>query len=174
MKQNYPYILTTVLLALTLSPGFGVFHRPAHAGPDEPLLPVNFVEGKVFRFMGGDPARGKEVFAKLNCTQCHFVEGVDDLPDPKGKRRLNLSLAKEVRFVKRYEDIITAITNPRHVMNEQYKSILSKAELAGDVEPFMPDLSDFMSAKQLIDLVTFLDAVYDAQLPTYVPGDKHK
>jgi len=173
MKQNSPFIPATILSLFTLCLATGLLHRPASAGPDESLLPVNFGEGKVFRFLGGDPVAGKEAFAKLNCTQCHRVEGVNDLPDPKGKRRLNLSLAKEVRFVKRYEDIITAITNPRHVMNEQYKSILSNTELAGDVEPFMPNLSDFMTAKQLIDLVTFLDAAYDAKQPNYLTGDKH-
>ena len=134
------------------------------------FLPVNFGDGKVYRFMGGDVNRGKEAFAKLNCNQCHHVAGVNDIPAPKGKRRLNLALAGEERFVKRYEDIITAITNPRHVIQEQYKAILSKAEIDGEVEPFMPDLTDFMTAKQLIDLTAFLDAAYDKKIESYVSG----
>jgi|GEM_PF-959457 len=172
MKKNHSHLLTVSLCLIGLTLYFAFLFQPANAGPKDYPLPVNFIEGKVFRFMGGNAASGKEAFSKLNCNQCHHVEGVEDLQKPKGKRRLNLVLGKEVRFVKRYEDIITAITNPRHVMNEQYKAILSKAELAGEMEPFMPNLSDFMSAKQMIDIVTFLDAAYDAKQASYLPGEK--
>ncbi len=172
MKIKHSITLTVALCFIGLTLCIGFLFRQVNAGPNDYPLPVNFIEGKVFRFMGGNTARGKEAFTKLNCNQCHHVEGIEDLPKPKGKRRLNLVLAKEIRFVKRYEDIITAITNPRHVMNEQYKSILSEAELAGEMEPFMPNLSDFMSARQMIDIVTFLDAAFDEKQPSYLPGEK--
>jgi hypothetical protein len=99
-------------------------------------------------------------------VQCHTVKNV--LTDePKGKRRLQLELGAEQRFVKNYEDIITAITNPKHVIQEQYREILSKAELAGGIEPLMPDLTKDMSARQLIDLVVFLDQAYLESLKGY-------
>lgn len=123
-------------------------------------------EKKGFRFPGGDGEAGRTAFISLNCVQCHTVKNV--LTDePKGKRRLQLELGAEQRFVKTYEDIITAITNPKHVITEQYREILSRAELAGGIEPLMPDLTEDMSARQLIDLVVFLDQAYLESLKGY-------
>jgi L-cysteine S-thiosulfotransferase len=119
-----------------------------------------------YRFPGGDAMDGRESFIGLNCVQCHSIEKVD-LPDPKGNRRLELTLANEIRFVKNYEDLITAITNPKHVVTEQYRAILSKAEIQGSIEPLMPDLTNDMSARQLMDIVAFLDEIYRNALPDY-------
>lgn len=125
--------------------------------------------GKSFRFPGGEAEAGRESFIGLSCIQCHTISKVD-LPDPKGNRRLELTLAKEIRFVKNYGDLITAITNPKHVVTEQYRSILSRAEVQGSIEPLMPDFTDDMSARQLMDIVAFLDEAYRKALPEY--GDK--
>jgi hypothetical protein len=119
-----------------------------------------------YRFPGGDPISGRESFIGLNCVQCHSINKVE-LPDPKGNRRLELTLANEIRFVKNYEDLITAITNPKHVVTEQYRAILTKAEVQGSIEPLMPDLTNDMSARQLMDIVAFLDEVYRTALPDY-------
>jgi hypothetical protein len=121
---------------------------------------------KGFRFPGGDSVAGKETFVSLNCVQCHTVSKVS-LPEVKGSRRLELMLADEIRFVKSYEDIITAITNPKHVITEQYRAILTGAELKGSIEPLMPDLTKDMSARQLMDLVSFLDQAYRENLSAY-------
>ncbi|MFT5467024.1 MAG: hypothetical protein ACI8UO_002127, partial [Verrucomicrobiales bacterium] len=83
-------------------------------------------ERKSFRFGGGDPALGQESFVAVGCVQCHHVKGVE-LAQPKGRRRLDLILAGETRFVKRYEDLLTAIANPRHVMNERYREMLAQS-----------------------------------------------
>ena len=98
----------------------------------------------------------------LACVQCHSVKG-SSVKQPK-ELRLDLELASEVRFVKGYLDILTAITNPRHVMTEQYQALLKKDQ---DVEPFMPVLTEKMTARQLIDLVEFLDETYREQIPGY-------
>jgi len=119
-----------------------------------------------FRFPGGDAEAGRAAFERLNCVQCHRVTGVD-LAEPKGKRRLDLVLGIEPRFARSYEGLVVAITNPRHVINEQYRAILSQPELEGGIEPFMPELSVEMSARDLMDLVAFLDSVYRESLPAY-------
>tara|TARA_R110002096_G_scaffold387471_3_gene581648 strand:+ start:384 stop:863 length:480 start_codon:yes stop_codon:yes gene_type:complete len=119
-----------------------------------------------FRFPGGDSEAGAEAFVLLSCVQCHTVKGIK-LDEPKGKWRLQLQLAAELRFVKDYEDLITAIMSPKHVVAEQYRAILSPAERNGEIEAFMPDLSNDMSARQLMDIVAFLDGVYRAGLKGY-------
>lgn len=112
-----------------------------------------------FRLAGGDHRAGKAAFEALNCTQCHKVSGVD-LAAPKGKRRLDLTLGEEVRFVRRYEDIVTAIVNPQHVVAERYAGMLEAAGFSGNVQAYMPDFLDDMSVRQLLDIVAFLDRIY--------------
>ncbi len=124
------------------------------------------LETKGFRFRGGDPEKGREAFAILSCNQCHSVAN-SNVPDPRQKRRINLELAAEMRFVKKYEDLILAITSPRHVINEQYRAIISDVELQGELKPFMTDLTDHMSARQLMDLTSFLHQIYARELPEY-------
>ena len=116
-------------------------------------------ETKGFRFPGGDSEFGREAFISLNCVQCHTVTDVL-LPDPKGKRLLSLPLGEVPRFARKYEDLIVAITNPRHVIGEQYKA-------NGGIEPMMPELTEDMTARQLMDLVTFLNEVYENAQPDF-------
>lgn len=130
------------------------------------IVRSNAAEPGGFRFPGGEAENGREAFIALNCIQCHTVAKTE-LPDPKSPRRLELNLGGQVRFVKRYEDIVSAITNPRHVVTEQYRAILTGAEASGGIEPVMPDLTKDMSARQLMDLTAFLDAAYRAAQESY-------
>lgn len=123
-------------------------------------------EQKVFRFPGGDIEAGERAFEALSCTKCHSVAEAN-LAEPSGKKVLELELGANLRFVKNYEDLIRAIVNPKHVVSEQYRAILTKPELSGGIEPFMPDLTQDMSARQLVDLVAFLDKAYANSLDQY-------
>ncbi|HQZ27623.1 MAG: hypothetical protein KA250_09290 [Verrucomicrobiales bacterium] len=146
-------LLSITFLAISLAPRFSnlLAADPAKKG---------------FQFPGGDLEAGKETFVSLNCIQCHTVSNVA-LPEGKAPRRLELMLAGETRFVKSYGDLITAITNPKHVITEQYRAILSGAELQGSIEPLMPDYTKDMSVRQLMDLVAFLDQAYRENLSGY-------
>lgn len=146
-------LLTIPFLAISVTPRFSNLEAadPARKG---------------FQFPGGDREAGKESFVSLNCIQCHTVSKAT-LPEGKTPRRLDLMLAGETRFVKSYEDLITAITNPKHVITEQYRAILSGAELQGSIEPLMPDYTNDMSVRQLMDLVAFLDQAYRENLSAY-------
>jgi len=52
-------------------------------------------------------------------------------------------------------------------VSEQYKAILTNSELSGEIEALMPDLTKDMSARQLVDLVAFLDRAYKGSLADY-------
>lgn len=121
---------------------------------------------KGFRFPGGDADAGREAFVKLNCVQCHSVAKVD-LAAPKTARKLHLTLAEKQLFVKKYEDLITAITNPKHVVAKRYREYLTQPEQQGAIEPIMPNLTSNMTARQLMDIVTFLDESFRKAQPEY-------
>ncbi len=123
-------------------------------------------ERKPFRFPGGNVEEGQKAFVALNCVKCHTVTDAN-LAEPPGKKILELELGAHPRFVKSYEDLITAIINPKHVVSEQYKAILTNSELSGEIEALMPDLTKDMSARQLVDLVAFLDRAYKGSLADY-------
>ncbi len=142
---------------------------PVTGEAQDPVVPEKSPEKVGFRFRGGDPELGQLAFAALNCIQCHSVKN-RNVPAPAERRRIELILASKARFVKDYEDLVLAITSPRHVMNEQYLAIINDAELQGGLEPLMPDLTAHMTARQLIDLTAFLHQLYEQELPEY--GDR--
>jgi mono/diheme cytochrome c family protein len=126
-------------------------------------------EDKPFRFPGGDPERGREAFARLNCVSCHQVTGVD-LPPPKGKRRLDLILAEAPRFVRNYQSLVIAVTNPQHVVDEQYGELFSQAGSSKGIEATMPDFRNDMSVRQFMDILAFLDRAYAGSKVEYESG----
>ncbi len=149
MKQTLSWQVLVVIALTIISVGTGVSD-----------------DSKGFRFPGGDSEFGREAFISLNCVQCHSVHDVL-LPEPKGKRLLNLPLGEVPRFARKYEDLIVAITNPSHVIAEQYKAILNEAEANGGIKPMMPELTEDMTARQLMDLVAFLNEVYEKAQPGF-------
>ena len=152
----------TILVLLPLAIAISAVSAP---NPDNSPAPSEEPRRSEFRLGGGNAERGEAAFVAVACVQCHTVKG-SKLKQPE-KHRITLELAAEKRFVKRYEDIILAITNPRHVMNERYKALLQQTQPDGDVEPFMPRLTDSMTAQQMIDIVEFLDEAYAAALAGY-------
>jgi len=132
----------------------------------DPTIKADLPKKEVFRFRGGNSDEGRQAFSVLNCIQCHSVMN-EEIPNPPESQRIEVALAAEVRFVKSYEDLIIAITNPRHVINEHYRAILLDTQVQGELEPFMPDLTDQMSVKQLMDLTAFLHQAYSRELPAY-------
>lgn len=163
MNLNRAYLKRAVVILAVVFSGslFG----------DEAVTQEKTAPSKGFRFIGGNPEDGKIAFNILNCIECHSIKG-ENVPAPPHKRRIDLQLAVEMRFVKRYEDLVLAITNPRHVMNEQYRAIINDTEAQGELEPLMPSLTDDMSAQQLMDLTAFLHQAYARELPKY--GDPVK
>lgn len=95
----------------------------------------------------------------MNCIGCHRVAGVE-LPRPRGTRHLDLELAGDTRFVRSYRDLVTAVTNPQHVVNEQYRELFARAGTSKGTRAVMPDYRDDMSVRQLMDVLAFLDRAY--------------
>lgn len=122
---------------------------------------------KGFRFPGGDVESGREAFVKLNCVQCHSVKNVEFPEAATNKKRIEVTLGAKLHFARNYENIVTAITNPRHVIAEEYKALLTKPEQAGGIEPIMPDFTKSMNVRQLMDITAFLDDVYRREQQNY-------
>lgn len=122
--------------------------------------------GKGFRLPEGDETLGKTAFSELGCHQCHTVAGVD-FPKPEGAVGIVYALGGEVRLVKSYGELVTAIIQPQHIVSPKYLQQLEKARREGAASP-MPNYNARMSVAQLTDIVTFLHAHYQKAPPAGV------
>lgn len=119
-----------------------------------------------FRLPEGDEARGREAFVSLQCQQCHTVAGME-LPKPESPSAVQFELGGEVRKVKTYGELVTAIIQPQHIVSPEYlEKMIGKQDAASP----MPSFNDTMTVTQLTDIVTFLHAHYQKAPP---PGVKY-
>ena len=118
--------------------------------------------GKGFRLPEGNEEKGRVAFQQLNCHHCHAVAEVD-LPKPIAAPEVQFELGGEVRRVKSYGELVTAIIQPQHGIAPAYFG-RTKPESIQSPSP-MPSFNDAMSVTQLTDIVTFLHSRYRKAAP---------
>jgi len=98
-------------------------------------------EGWKFGLPTGDPAKGREVFAKLECYKCHEVKG-ETFPSTADTENVGpeLSAMAPLHDVEYFAE---SIVNPR------------KAVEKGK----MPSFNDSMTVQELVDLVAYLKSL---------------
>ena len=102
-----------------------------------------------FSWPAGDAAKGREVFAKLECYQCHEVKGERFpavAPDPT-RRGPALSGMGEHHPVEYFAE---SIINPNAVI------VLGPGHTGPDGLSIMPDFRDSLTLAETIDLVAFI------------------
>jgi hypothetical protein len=117
-----------------------------------------------FRLPDGDPAFGKQAFLDLQCHACHTLPG-EELPSISIAAPVTVMLGGPVSQVKTYGQLVTSIINPSHKLIKIYP----EDEVSSDGKSFMPTMIDFMTVRQLVDLVAFLQDKYHVVLPTPYP-----
>ena len=118
--------------------------------------------GRGFRLPDGDVDQGRVAFVQLGCNQCHSIKGVD-LANPSILGPVQVELGGDVPRVKTYGQLVTSIVNPAHVTSKQH---LEKIRAAGPSA--MPDYTNKMTVRQMIDIVAFLHSTYTKIYPTYL------
>jgi mono/diheme cytochrome c family protein len=103
--------------------------------------------GWTFTLPRGDAARGREVFAKLECYKCHEVHG-ESFPPPAESASVGPELASMVGHHPP-EFFAESIMNPNAVIDEPRFR-------APDGSSRMPSFNDSITVQELIDLVAFL------------------
>ena len=120
-------------------PARGEAHAEHHGTP----------KGWVFSWpKGGDPAKGREVFAKLECYSCHEVGG-ENFPAPTDKSKVGPELSvmgplhDEAYFAE-------SIINPSAVIDK------GKGYAGPDGSSKMPSFNDSMTVQDVSNLVAYL------------------
>jgi len=122
-------------------------------GPSRPVPPTSsgpHVTPKGWRFTWpkGDPAKGRDVFQKLECYTCHEVRG-EHFPSPSDKGRIGPELSTMARFHPP-EYLAEAIINPGAVIEP------NRGYAAPDGSSKMPSYGDSMTIQEAIDVVAYL------------------
>jgi mono/diheme cytochrome c family protein len=136
----------------------GVVVSPVFSGCTE-----SAIEARGFALPEGDADAGQATFVRLQCQQCHTVDGLS-LPGEAGPgREVSVALGGDVTRIKTYGDLVTSIINPSHRIAYD-----PRQTLADDGVSRMRVYNDVMTVRELIDLVTFLQSHYDVVPPPQI------
>lgn len=111
----------------------------------------------------GDAARGRVVLQDMKCYTCHQVRGHEDLPAPVAEPPVHIVLGGSPGYARSDTELVNAILNPSHRISARY----ARGDLTEGERSRMGDFSEVMTVRQLLDLVTFLQSLYE---PTDVGG----
>jgi Cytochrome c len=155
--MNVPVLALVTLLSVAIFPsssqqqprGSAVERPPASdaRAPDGHRTP----KGWKFRWPKGDPIRGREAFAKLECHSCHEVRG-EQFPGPTRSDMLGPELS-QMGALHEPEYFAEALINPSAVIEK------GKGYQAADGSSKMPSFNESMTVQEAIDLVAFLRAL---------------
>jgi mono/diheme cytochrome c family protein len=101
-----------------------------------------------FAWPKGDPAKGRDAFAKFECYRCHEVKG-EKFPAPTEKGKVGPELS-QMGPLHEPEYFAEAILSPNAVIEK------GKGYQGPDGSSKMPSFNDSMTVEELIHLVTYL------------------
>ena len=85
------------------------------------------------------------------------------MPEITEPREIHVVLGGEVTRVKTYGQLVTSVINPSHVVKVQYRGKYTDAE----GKSLMPDFSETMTVRQMIDIAEFLQSRYEVVIPDH-------
>ena len=138
-------------VAVLLSAIHPVWAQQRQGSPARPHEQHGTPKGWKFTWPKGDPAKGRAVFAKLECYSCHEVRG-ERFPAPKEKEKIGPELSM-MGPLHEAEYFAEAIIKPSAVVEK------GKGYQAADGSSKMPSFNESMTVQELIDVVAFLRAL---------------
>ncbi|MGH7393308.1 MAG: c-type cytochrome [Candidatus Rokuibacteriota bacterium] len=133
---------------ITAQPPARPARPPAQQPVAEPHAAHGTPEGWKFTLPKGDPVKGREVFAKLECYACHEVQG-ETFPAPTERAKVGPELS-QMAPLHAAEFFAEGVINPAAAIEK------GKGYEAADGSSKMPEFNDVMAVKELIDLVAYL------------------
>jgi mono/diheme cytochrome c family protein len=122
--------------------------RPLAPGAPAPPDVHGTPKGWRFTLPKGDPAKGREVFQKLECYSCHEVRG-EHFPSPSDPGRAGPELSM-MGPLHPPEFFAESIINPSAVVER------SRGYAAADGSSKMPSYGSLLTVQETIDLVAYL------------------
>ncbi len=133
---------------------------PGRARSSPPAHAHGTPKGWRFTWPKGDPAKGRDVFRKLECYSCHEVRG-ERFPAPTEAGRVGPELSA-MGPLHPPEYFAESIINPDAVIEQ------GRGYAAPDGSSKMPSYGDSLTVQEAIDLVAYLRRLRPPAAP--VPG----
>ncbi len=138
-------------------------HSPGTPPHEHPKAPVRITMEELHKHGGvppgwrfilpdGDLNAGREVFVKLECYKCHEVKGEHFPPAPKGPDTAGPELTG-MGSLHPAEYLAESILNPNAVI------VIGPGYTGPDRLSIMPDYSEALTVRELIDLVAYLKSL---------------
>lgn len=118
-----------------------------------------------FRLPDGNAQAGLQAFRALECHSCHDVPDVD--PPAESAIDNRIILGGDVTRVKTYGELVTSIINPSHRLARGYRPEGSAEDGKSPMEGAY--LNEVMTVQDLIDLVAYLQGLYEVRPPPIDP-----
>lgn len=118
------------------------------AAPRAPARGHGTPAGWKFKWPTGSPAKGREIFVKLQCFSCHEVRG-EQFPAPTDGARIGPELSA-MGPLHPPEFFAEALIHPSAVIER------GKGYAAADASSKMPSYNDALTVQEAIDLVAYL------------------
>ena len=135
------------LLALVVLAGSTVACTTGRYSPAAFHLPVD-----------GDAERGKVVLVSMGCHSCHAVVGAD-LERPTVQPPIPVVLGGEVDHRLSDAYLVTSVIDPSYALAPYVKEQITR-----DGKSLMPGYAERLTARQLTDLVAFLQSHYTVRI----------
>lgn len=118
-----------------------------------------------FRLPDGNAQAGLQTFRQLECHACHDVPDVE--PPAESAIATRVALGGEVTRVRTYGDLVTSIINPSHRLAPGYRP----DDVTEGGRSLMEGayLNEVMTVQQLVDLVAYLQPLYEVRPPEHNP-----
>lgn len=113
-----------------------------------------------FRLPEGNIDKGRALFNELQCLACHQVAG-STTNAIKLEMEIPIPLGGEVAIAKTYAEILTSIINPSHRISQNLPPDIAQH----NGESTMRNYNDIISVTELIDLVTYVETLYELKAP---------
>lgn len=118
-----------------------------------------------FRLPDGNAEAGRLAFVDLRCHACHDVQGVE--PPAESAIDTRVALGGQVTRVRTYGELVTSIINPSHKLAPGYQPEEETEDGKSPMEA--ASLNETMTVQQLVDIVTYLQPLYEVRPPAYDP-----
>lgn len=118
-----------------------------------------------FRLPDGSAEEGLQTFKALECQACHDVRGLEPPADSAIDTRI--TLGGDVTRVKTYGELVTSIINPSHKLAPGYSP--EDVTAGGKSRMEAAYLNEVMTVQELVDLVAYLQPLYEVRPPENDP-----
>lgn len=130
-------------------------------GPDSP---------RGFSLPQGSPDKGETAIFRHRCLSCHEIVGLEaESATVAAEIPQKIVLGGQIRRVATYAELVTSVINPSHRISRTHEAYV-KDQHGNSI---MRNYNDVMTVSELVDIVAYLQPLYEVEPYTYTPYQQY-